>query len=83
MVWRGSRFGCILLFATLWTGALQTPLSMGFSRQEYWSELPCTPPGDLPHPGIKGKHILRLLHWEPGSLPLSHLGSRLDGMIIT
>ena len=31
----------------------QAPLSMGFSRQEYWSELPCPPPGDLPEPGIK------------------------------
>ena len=34
-------------------GAHQASLSMGFSRQEYWSELPCPPPGDLPHPGIK------------------------------
>ena len=31
----------------------QAPLSMGFSRQEYWGELPCPPPGDLPNPGIK------------------------------
>ena len=38
---------------TLWTVAGQTPLSMGFSRQEYWSGLPCPPPGDLPDPGIK------------------------------
>ena len=41
------------LFATLWTAALQAPLSMGFSRQEYWSGLPSPPPGDLPDPGIK------------------------------
>ena len=34
-------------------GALQAPLSMGFSRQEYWSGLPCPPPGDLPDPGIE------------------------------
>ena len=34
-------------------GAHQASLSMGVSRQEYWSELPCPPPGDLPHPGIK------------------------------
>jgi len=33
--------------------ALQAPLSMGFSRQEYWSGVPCPPSGDLPHPGIK------------------------------
>ena len=39
--------------ATLWTVALQAPLSMGFSRQEYWSGLPFPSPGDLPNPGIK------------------------------
>ena len=40
-------------FATLWTIALQAPLSMGFPRQEYWSGLPFPSPGDLPDPGIK------------------------------
>ena len=40
-------------FETLWTVAHQAALSMGFSRQEYWSALPCPPPGDLPDPGIK------------------------------
>ena len=39
--------------ATLWTVAHRAPLPMGFSRQEYWSGLPCPPPGDLPDPGIK------------------------------
>ena len=39
--------------ATSWIVALQAPLSMGFSRQEYWSGLPCPSPGDLPDPGIK------------------------------
>ena len=38
--------------ATLWTVARQAPLSMGFSRQEYLSGLPCPPPGDLPDSGI-------------------------------
>ena len=38
--------------ATLWTVASQVPLSMGFSRQEYWSRLPFPTPGELPHPGI-------------------------------
>ena len=38
---------------TLWTAARQAPLSMGFSRQQYWSGLPCLPPGDLPNPGVK------------------------------
>jgi len=40
-------------FATLWTVAHQASLSMGFSRQEYWSGLPFPSPGDLPDPGIK------------------------------
>jgi len=44
---------------TPWTGGPQAPLSMGFSRQEYWSGLPLPSPGDLPHVGI-----------EPGSLVL-------------
>ena len=39
--------------ATLWTVTCQAPLSMGFCRQEYWSGLPCPPPGDIPNPGIK------------------------------
>ena len=41
------------LFATLWTVACQPPLSIGFSRQEYWSGLPCPPLGDLLNPGIE------------------------------
>ena len=40
---------------TLWTVAGQAPLSMEFSRQEYWSGLPCPSPGDLPNPGIEPK----------------------------
>ena len=64
-----SCFSHVWLFVTLWTVALQAPLSMGFSRQEYWSGLPCPPPGDLPNPGIKPaspvalrcRHIL--YHW--------------------
>ena len=50
-------FLCVLsqvrLFVTPWTIARQAPLSMEFSRQEYWSGLPFPPPGDLPNPGIK------------------------------
>ena len=42
-------------FATLWTIACQAPLSLGFSRQEYWSRLPFPPPGHLSHPGIEPK----------------------------
>ena len=51
------------------TIALQAPLSLGFSRQEYWSGLPCPLPGDLPNPGIK-LMSLSLVHWQVGSLPL-------------
>ena len=46
-----SLQSCLTL-ATLWTVAYQAPLSMGFSRQEYWSGLPFRSPGDLPIPGI-------------------------------
>ena len=48
-----SHFSRVRLPATLWTVEHQTPLSMGFSRQEYWSGLLCPPPGDLPDPGIE------------------------------
>ena len=43
----------VRLFVTPWTVAHQAPLSMGFSRQEYWSGLPFPSPGDLPDPGIE------------------------------
>ena len=48
-----SRCSGVRLCATPWTAAHQAPLAMGSSRQEYWSGLPCPPPGDLPKPGIK------------------------------
>ena len=48
-----SHFSHVQLFATLQIEACQSPLSMGFSRKEYWSGLPCLPPGDVPHPGIE------------------------------
>ena len=48
-----SRFSHVQLFATLGTVAHRASLSTEFSRQEYWSGLPCPPPGDLPNPGIK------------------------------
>ena len=43
----------VWLSVTPWTAALQAALSMGFSRQEYWSGWPCPPPGDLPDPGMQ------------------------------
>ena len=48
-----SHFNHVQLFATLWTIALQAPLSKKFSKQEHWSRLPYPPPGDLPDPGIE------------------------------
>ena len=44
---------CVQLFMTPWTVAYQAPQSVGFSRQEYWSELPFPSPEDLPHPGLE------------------------------
>ena len=48
-----KSLSCVRLFATPWTVAHQAPLSMGFSRQEYWNGLPFLSPGDLPDPGIE------------------------------
>ena len=46
-------FSLVQLVMTLWTPSCQALLSMGFSMQEYWSGLPCLPPGDLPYPRIE------------------------------
>ena len=46
-----NHFSHVQFFVTLWAIAHQDPLSMGFSRQEYWSGMPCRPLGDLPDPG--------------------------------
>ena len=43
---------------TLWIPALQASLSLGFSRQEYWSGLPCPPPEDFPNPGIEQESLI-------------------------
>ena len=56
-----SFFSCAQLSATSWTVAHQALLSLGFSRQEYWSGLPCPPPGDLPDPGIKPTSLMSTL----------------------
>ena len=52
-----KSLSCIQLFATPWTVTLQAPLSMAFSRQEYWSGLPFSTPWDLPDPGINPKSL--------------------------
>ena len=70
-----SCFSPVWLFATLRTIACQAPLFMGFSRQEYWSGLPCPPPGDLAHPGIKPTSLLSpaLAGRPPGRPSISHI----------
>ena len=49
----GAVLSCVRLFVTPWTEVHQAPLSMEFSRQEYWSRLPFPSPGDLSDPGIE------------------------------
>ena len=68
---RAQPLSQVQLFPTLWTVAHQTPLSMKFSRQEYWIEKPFPSPRDIPDPGIE-RHFYSL---QADSLPLSHLGS--------
>ena len=60
-----SHFSLVQLLETLWTVAHQVPVSMGFSRQEYWGGLLCPPPRIFLTQG------LCLLHWHAGSLPLA------------
>ena len=69
-----SHFSRIRLFAILWTIALQVPLFMGFSRQEYWSGLPCPPLGDLSnlsnlHLPVSAAHQADSLLTEPPGKP--------------
>ena len=78
-------FNHVQLFATLWTVDCQAPLSMEFSRQEYWSELSCPPSRDLSNPGIESKSpalqnppamqetpvqfLIGKIHWRRDRLP--------------
>ena len=62
---------------TLWNVARQALLTMGFSRQEYWSGLPYPPRGDLSHPGTEP--VSRLQNWQAASLPLVPPGKPLLG----
>ena len=68
-------FSCSVMSnsAIPWAVAFQVPLPMGFPRQEWWSGLPFTSPGDLPDPGIE----LASLNWQADSLPLSQQGGPL------
>ena len=70
----------VRLFVTPWTVAHQAPLFMEFSRQEYWSGLPCSSPGELPDPGIKSELLTlqtdSLLSEPPGKPPqMNYLSS--------
>ena len=69
-----SLQSCLTL-VNLWTVARQAPLSMGFSRKEHWSGLPCSSPGDLPNTGIEPVSLPSNLHWRMGSLPLAPPGN--------
>ena len=53
-----SHFSLVLTLTTLWVVTHQAPLSMRFFRQEYWSGLPCSPPEDLPYPGIESVSLM-------------------------
>ena len=59
----------VQLFATPWSVACQSLLSMEFSRPEYWSGLPCPPPGDLPNPGIELRSPTLQAHPLPSEAP--------------
>ena len=67
-----SHFSQAQLFATPWTVA--HPLSMGFSRQEYWSGMPFPSPGDLPNPGIKPSSPALQADSLPSQLPMKGRG---------
>ena len=58
-----NRFSRVRLAATVWAVTCQAPLSMGFSRQEYWSVLPFPSPGDLPDPPMQETWV-QSLGWE-------------------
>ena len=66
------HFSSVQFFATPWTVAHQASLFMAFSRQEYWNELPCPPPGDLLNLGIEPMSPAL----QADSLLLSHQGSQ-------
>ena len=64
-----SRFSHVWFFSTQWTVAHKAPLSMEFSRQEYWNGLPCPPPGDLPYQGVEPRSPSLQADCLPAELP--------------
>ena len=87
--WLWKPLSCVQLFATPWTVACQAPLSMEFSRQEYWSGWPFPSPGDLPNPGMKSRSPAlqadSLLSEPPGKPKNTDVGSLslLQGIFLT
>ena len=72
----------VQLFATPWTVAYHGPLSMGFSRQEYWSGLPFPSPEDLPNPGIEPRSSALQVDALPSELPGKSLMSKVTESLI-
>ena len=70
------HFSHVRLFVTLWTAAHEAPLPMGFSRQEYYSGCHALPQEVFPTQGLN-LHLLHLLRWQAGSLPLAPPGKPL------
>ena len=84
-----QSFSHVQPFMISWTVACQTPLSMEFSRKEYWDGVPCPPPGDIPNPGIKPRspalQANSLLSESPGKPKNTGVGSLslLQGIFLT
>ena len=70
-------FSRVWLFPTIWTVACQAPLSVGFSRQEYWSGLPWPSPGDLPDPRIESMSLM-----SPASADRFFTSSSRDAIMV-
>ena len=73
LVAKVKSLSCVWLFATPWTVAHKAPLSMEFSRQEYWSGLPFPSPGDLLSPGIEPRAFALQADALPSEPPGKHL----------
>ena len=84
-----SPFSHVQFFVTLWNVDCHAPLSMGFSKQEYWSELPCPPPGDLPGPGIEPTSLVSLAQaggfftTAPPGKPIRVTGTLIESLTIS
>ena len=75
-----NHFSRVQLFVTPWTIAHQASLSMGFSRQEYWSRLPCPSPEDLPNPGIESSSPALQADSLPSEPPGKPMNTRVGSL---